>query len=382
MISKSPLVVFLCSCLYVLTSESGDFLCKLINCGIGRQEGTAIMKISYFEIGKILDLNKWQILQDFLAQVTKLAIITIDHKGTPVTRHSAPRDFCSHIRRDAELEKFCQTCDARAGFEAVRQDAPFIYLCHCNIVDLAIPISVQEKYIGAVMAGQVRLADSAVDLERILITPTTKIFRNDSIQQMYDAIPVLSYAEIEAVAKMLFHLCNYIVEEAINKNVVLDMYERFVPRANGSAAHVDDFSTNNVDTLKKELGNIVVNTYVKQVTDKPFLCKNSALEPAFQYMEKNKGEKITQKKMAELCHLSSSHFSRLFGKETGETFSAFLARHKVEWSKQLLEKTDISINQISDELGFSDPGYYIKVFKKHEGMTPALYRKHSQEKQA
>ena len=80
--------------------------------------------------------------------------------------------------------------------------------------------------------------------------------------------------------------------------------------------------------------------------------------------------------MAQLCHISTSHFSRLFAKEVGEGFSSFVSRLKVEWSKQLLEKTDLPVTQISDELGFSEPGYYIKTFKKFEKVTPATYRKY------
>ncbi|MNE45002.1 HTH-type transcriptional regulator YesS [compost metagenome] len=78
--------------------------------------------------------------------------------------------------------------------------------------------------------------------------------------------------------------------------------------------------------------------------------------------------------MAKLCHISTSYFSRIFIKETGENFSVFTPRLKIEWAKQLLETTDEPINQISDQLGFCDAGYFIKTFKKFENLTPAVYR--------
>jgi len=337
------------------------------------------VKIAYLELGKILDLKKWQVLQDSLAQVTNLAIITIDHKGVPITTHSAPRAFCRYVRNDPKLEKICQKCDSRAGLEAVRINAPFIYLCHCNIVDLAIPISIQGQYIGAVMAGQIRLADheDSSQLERIFISPITTTFESEAVKQMYEEIPILSYNQVETIAQMLFDLCAYIVEEAVNKNLVLDMYERLSPlKETSTASYLSDYPVGSVESLKKDLGNMVVSAYVKTADNQTLTCKNSVLKPAFDYIAENKVERITQKDMATLCHISVSHFSRLFVKETGESFSNFLSLQKVEWSKQLLEKTDLSINQISDELGFSDPGYYIKVFKKHERITPAIYRKY------
>lgn len=47
-----------------------------------------------FNLDKILDLKKWQELQDSLADVTELAIITIDYKGRPISAHSKCTPFC------------------------------------------------------------------------------------------------------------------------------------------------------------------------------------------------------------------------------------------------------------------------------------------------
>ena len=57
----------------------------------------------YLHINKILDLNKWKRLQDSLATVTKLAILTVDYKGIPVTSHSSCQAFCQNVRKDPEL---------------------------------------------------------------------------------------------------------------------------------------------------------------------------------------------------------------------------------------------------------------------------------------
>ena len=337
------------------------------------------MKAHYMKLNKILDLKKWQTLQDSLAQVTKLAIITVDHKGIPITTHSGPRPFCTYVRGNAELEKYCHKCDARAGLEAVRTNAPYIYLCHCKIVDLAIPITIDDKYIGAIMAGQVRLPanEEEVILEQILVSPATDSFPSAEVRCMYEAIPILPYQEIETVAYMLSALCQYIVEESLNKNLILEMYEKMLHLKEDTPVPLSDgYPLDSIEHIKKELGNAVTNAYVKAPHSDQGICKNRILKPAFEYIHKNKGENIAQKKMADFCNVSTSHFSRLFYKETGGTFSTYLARQKVEWSKQLLEKTDLSINQISDDLGFSDSGYYIKTFKKYEGITPLTYRKY------
>lgn len=344
------------------------------------------MKSSYMNLNKILDLKKWSTLQDSLAMVTKLAIITVDYKGVPITHHSGIRPFCKAMRDNPNMAKLCEKCDARGGLEAVRTGTPYIYLCHWNIIDIAVPIIIDDKYVGAIMAGEVRLANNEdlLHLEQMIAVPakTYVQMNKEEIKPLYDSIPILTYAEIQQAAQMLHSLCNYIVEEAMNKNLILEVYEKMAPLKDSSST--EDFSIayslNNIQNIKKELANTVTNAYVKTTESDYKLCKNKTLQPAFDYIFKNKGEKFSQQKIADLCHLSVSYFSRLFVKETGMNFSTFISLQKIEWSKQLLEKTDLSIVQISEELGFNEPGYYIKIFKKYENVTPNVYRKYYQEK--
>lgn len=109
------------------------------------------------DLRTLLDIPQWEKVQDQLALLTGTAIITIDFKGTPITKHSSRTEFCSIIRENPIARKRCFRCDALAGLEAVRMGRPYIYLCHCGIVDVAVPVMVGERYLGAVMFGQVRL---------------------------------------------------------------------------------------------------------------------------------------------------------------------------------------------------------------------------------
>lgn len=335
----------------------------------------------YLHIDKILDLNKWKRLQDSLSTVTKLAILTVDYKGIPVTSHSSCQSFCQSVRKDPELLPYCQKCDSRGGLEAVRSNAPYVYLCHFHIIDIAIPITIDDKYIGAVMAGQVKLADpwNATGLEQIA-TSKNEAFHQAKLNEYqveYEALPVMTYEEVIKISNMLFLLCNYIVEEALNKNLLVEMFQR----ASGHSKTVSlssilpGYTIRNMETIKKEMTNAVANAYL-QSSQTESKCNNSVLKPAFDYIHANKGENVSLKQMADLCHISPSYFSRLFAKETGESYSSYLSGLKVQWAKQLLEVTDMPVSQISEEVGFNEPGYFIKVFKKYENLTPALYRKY------
>ena len=140
------------------------------NSTVADEKGSPIMMESMFHLEKILDISKWQALQDSLAQVTGMAIITVDYKGIPITAHSMCTPFCEKVRSNTHLLKRCQRCDSRGGLEAVQINRPYIYKCHYNIIDIAIPITVSDKYVGALMAGQIRTGDEELpeELEQIL----------------------------------------------------------------------------------------------------------------------------------------------------------------------------------------------------------------------
>ncbi|UNK18323.1 PocR ligand-binding domain-containing protein [Paenibacillus sp. N3/727] len=340
------------------------------------------MKNSLFQLDKLIDLEKWHTLQDSLALVTKMAIITVDYKGVPVTKHSYCQSFCQSVRKDPSLSPYCQKCDARGGLEAVRLNKPYIYMCHFNIIDIAIPIIVDNQYIGAIMAGQIKLRDTdqPQPLEQIVTRPsnseTNKKFK--TLKQDYLSLPTLSYEEVTTIADMLFHLCNYIVEEAITKSSTIDMYKKAltldIDNPSQDSISPSDRTYRNIQAIQHELSSTLIENKIKKTTSNEFRSSNKLLQPAFDYIYHHKNKNITLGEMAKLCHISPSYFSRIFVKETGENFSVFISRLKIEWAKQLLETTDLSINQIGDELGFCDAGYFIKTFKKFEALTPAVYR--------
>lgn len=345
------------------------------------------MRSEHLNLKKIIDLDKWQKLQDSLSIVTKMAIITVDYKGIPVSKHSFCNPFCEAVRKDPELSTYCQKCDSRGGLEAVRLNKPYIYLCHYNIVDIAIPIIIDDKYIGAIMAGQVKLnkKEDEDSLEHMLTLPSKYVnsSNSDNLDKLYSKIPSLSYEEVTNISEMLFQLCNYIVEEALDKALLLEMYEKELINKNNvdNTLNLSSYKVRNIKTIKDELSNAITNTHIKDLSDNQKLKSNTVLQPAFDYIHSHKNENVSLKKAADLCHISPSYFSRVFTKETGQNYSTYLSLLKIEWSKQLLSTTEMTISEISNNLGFNESGYFIKIFKKYEGVTPSLYRKYYKDSQ-
>lgn len=339
------------------------------------------MEYKNFDLRKIINIDKWQKVQDKIAAVTEMAIITVDYKGIPVTEHSNCQKFCQFIRSNPKTAKNCQRCDSRGGLEAVRLNEPYIYLCHFDIVDIAIPIVVNQMYIGALMAGQVLVAqeDKEDSLERIFIPTDNNILsKDDVLKSDYEKLPRLTFNRIQLISNMLFSLCNYLVEEAVNKNSIVEMYEKALHRSVDSKGsnNLSGYSLDIMFDVKNQVSQAITERQINNLSRDKKVSANSILEPAIEYIFNNKDTNATLEHMAKLCYISPSYFSRLFLSEMGENFSIYKSRLKIEWAKKLLETTEMTISQIAIDLGFNDDGYFIKVFKKFEGVTPAIYRKH------
>jgi AraC family transcriptional regulator len=93
------------------------------------------------------------------------------------------------------------------------------------------------------------------------------------------------------------------------------------------------------------------------------------------YIMQHLDEEILIEDVANYCHLSKYYFSRVFKAETGESIYAFIKRLKVEQSAfRLKVEKDKSITDIGYDYGYS-PSNYSSVFKKHNNISPAKFRK-------
>ncbi|WP_242967887.1 response regulator transcription factor [Tepidibacter mesophilus] len=103
-------------------------------------------------------------------------------------------------------------------------------------------------------------------------------------------------------------------------------------------------------------------------------CSNKIIEPALKYIEENYREQILLEEVANISNISLYYFSKLFKKEMGMNFTTYVTKYKIEKAKKMLKNTDIAIVNIASELGYYECGYFTKVFKKIEGITPTEYR--------
>jgi transcriptional regulator GlxA family with amidase domain len=92
------------------------------------------------------------------------------------------------------------------------------------------------------------------------------------------------------------------------------------------------------------------------------------------YIEENLSKKISFGDLASELATSRRNFDRRFFKATGNTPVEYLQRVKVEVAKNTLEKGRKNVNEVMDEVGYSDDKAFREVFRKITGMSPLEYK--------
>ncbi len=92
------------------------------------------------------------------------------------------------------------------------------------------------------------------------------------------------------------------------------------------------------------------------------------------YIDSHYTDKITLDEISFLFNTNRTAFCKNFKQITGVTFLSYIAEKKIAKIKELLSESKKSVSEISYELGFDNPAYLCRFFKKHTGLTPKEYK--------
>jgi AraC-like DNA-binding protein len=244
--------------------------------------------------------------------------------------HSLSRPVCKAALKSETLREKCVQNKDRCLERCHTERGGFVNTCHMGILQIIQPVFFMEKLICVII-----LEGLANDEEPYI----SSYMKASSFKEDYSLI-VQAYKGLRR------------------------MTDDFLPDA-------------------RELLSIIYSTVImileKNVTIlKEYLKHNTGgiVQTVTEYVSANFKKRITLTNVAKIYNVNYNYLSQLFKKEMGIPFIEYVMKLKIEEAKMLLLYTSKSVTEISYELSFNDAAHFCKVFKKHTGYAPSLFKDH------
>lgn len=188
---------------------------------------------------------------------------------------------------------------------------------------------------------------------------------------------------LENLSRLYKHNIDLFKSEAYD--LVLSL-SRMVVDLGGNASEIlsenarmlqDLYSTIRYDKFVKKLC-AYWRKLAKQVSDDHALEVSPIVRSAIVYIREHHQDKMLLKEIAQHCYLSTHYFAHVFKKEAGVSFVDFLNKVRIEKAVYLLEKTELTMQEIAARVGFQDANYFARKFKMIMGCSPTDYRSTAQ----
>ena len=173
-----------------------------------------------------------------------------------------------------------------------------------------------------------------------------------------------------------------------------EIYAKYISRGGNAVLHPEDMD--GVNGLLGEIYSIAdSDDYIRDMKLNEKLCglltlimsaswnpdkagrakKRSELQSVKAWIDEHYREKISLEELSGMFYIDKFYLMKSFKEQYGTTINSYVASRRITVAKQLLRFTDDSIEHIGAEVSISDANYFIRLFKRIEGMTPGQFRK-------
>lgn len=127
-------------------------------------------------------------------------------------------------------------------------------------------------------------------------------------------------------------------------------------------------------TLQELIIRIIQTQTLKSFDNEIIASSKSPITPSIEYIRENIKNTINLKDLSDKACMSTTSFYRYFKRELGISPIEYILNEKIKYAKKLLSNPNIQVNEVSYATGFEDCNYFIRIFKKYEGVTPKQYQ--------
>lgn len=284
------------------------------------------------------------------------------------------------VFRNSSMSYRSQAMPFAQGLIALLRDKADVFVgVGEQVEDLAdIAVSYQQAVIALASHTQsVRFRFYEENLNQFEGTDTTTVRQKE--KQFFDALDQGDWQEIE-------RLFNEFIDEQEHQNQPLVYSQQrvlelvwVIQRALENLGMVTptaylSFQSQNYRQLRAEVQGLLeqISAHYEQHLNK---AESNKVQQVKRYIEEHSHEEISLDALAALVDFTPMYLSKLFKDKLGVNYIDYLTTCRIEHAKQLLKNPELSLKEISYEVGYHEPNYFSKVFKKVCGKTPSDYRK-------
>src|SRR3569833_2772432 len=280
-------------------------------------------------------LTKTKIYQDNERAISEatdlpLAMHPIESWQLPLHGKRQENPFCEIMSRKSRACAACLQVQEKLRQRASLQ--PETITCQHGLSDTAVPIRLGDRLIGFLQTGQIfRKKPTQAQFENTarLATEWGVAADREELKQTYFDTPVLSNLHYDSIVRLLSIFAQHL------------------------------------SVLSNQIA-------VQQCNTEPL-----AITRAREYIQEHQTEDLSLGQVAKAVNMSSFYFCIMFKKITGDNFTDYLSRVRIEKSKNLLLNPNLRVSEIAFEVGFQSLTHFNRVFKKVLGQSPTEYRSHT-----
>ncbi len=251
----------------------------------------------------------------------RIAFFSIEGKELKVGKRKGLCQYCSLLRQRLDYESICLNLDEKMRSKALIDKKMIRYQCHGGMTEAIIPIHIEDNLIGYLMIGQFRI--SREPLGTSIRKQWAEKIGTDELEAAFLKTPYFP----EMYALNILKLFKVLVDHILYRHMV-DLYS------------------------------------------------SSSIQPLLAYLQSHIEEQLDLTEASSILFQSQSSLSHKFKKLTGKSFKQFQIDMKLDKADEFFKMNpEMSIKEVAYRVGYKDPYYFSRLYKKYRGQSPSQTKK-------
>lgn len=157
-----------------------------------------------------------------------------------------------------------------------------------------------------------------------------------------------------------------IVTQNVNYSNVMEDINHIIQKTGKDITKLQEYTSGEIDKWVVEACRLIKSDNLSQ---------SNAVDKIKEYININYMQNISLEELSQAVYLNQIYLSKFFKDKTGETFSNYLLKVRMEKAKEFLGNVQYKIYDVGEMVGYKSMKHFYKLFKNYTGYTPTEYRK-------